>query len=450
MRLEGIDTKSSDFAAMTKTYAMIDAVLGGTEAMRENSTMFLPKMAHESKESYDCRINSAVLANFFADAVRHIGSRPFGIESAQTGVDGIDLENFDENGGAFTSFAIDYFKHAVAYGEAFALCEMPNTQDIATLADFRAAGIRPYASILSNDSIIEYREDNGACTHLRVLTVRQEVVGFKTVSIAQIKVFEAGLITVYEQNADTGEWMLAGEPIATGLDFVPVVRMPLGLRAKGKRPTPPIIDAAYKQVEHLQASVALSNVLHLTAYPMLVGQGMGDGAGVNIETGPNAVLYAPHESRWELLEPAGTSITLLQNRLDSIERELMILCLQPFIPQSGNIAALVGEIQADKANMAVRAWVMVLEEALESILSNIGAWLGLSLTPDVQLDAGFGTGESGMNEVMALIDLWTAQGINRADLIKELQKRDLVSMTTSTKGDEFAAAGAKPATTEGK
>jgi hypothetical protein len=430
----GIDNRAYDFEATVDDYHLVQTLYGGTPAIRKAGKRYLPAHEGEPPVSYKNRLSCAVLSNFFMDALRNISSRPFTRNISIKGADNLYLEDVTRSKVSFAEFSKDAFMAGIGYGECFVVCDFPRTNREVTLAEVREKNIRPFLRLVNPLSIFDYREDDGVCNYFRVATSRCEVSGFKKQTIAQIKVYEPGLISVYEKDTQ-GVWVLVGGiPIETGVPFVPVTRLVLGVELHDRRPVSPMIDCAHKQIEHYQVSVGLRANLDMTAYPMLAGQGMNDPQGP-IPSGPGTVLFAP-AGRWEILEPSGASYTSLQNRVNAIEREIQILGLQPLIPQSGNIAALVGEIQASKAHTAIRAWSLILEEKMEEMLRQMAAWLDSNTEIEVSIDTDFGLSDSTMKEVSQLIAAFTAGAIDSNTLLAELSKRSFLSTLATQGGNE--------------
>lgn len=421
----GIDEYASDFSASRGELNLVGDLMVGTTALRKAAEKYLPYYEGETKKSHDVRVSTAVLKNLYMDALRNISSRPFGRDIVIKGADSLPIDNVTRNGVSFQEFCRSAFMLSIAAGEGFVLCEFPKTGGIKTLEEMRAEKIQPYFTKVNPLSVLDYIEENGQCSLFRVATTRMEIVDFKKGYVDQVTVYRTGQIDVWEKDKDE-KWFLR-ESIETGLNFVPVTRIAIGEEVDGCRPVSPLIDCAYAQIEHYQMGVALRNNLDMTAYPMLAGQGLA-ASGESVPTGPGAVLYTgSHDGRWELLEPNGASYKSLQERLNAIEREIMILGLQPLLPQAGNIAALVGEIQASKAHAAIKAWSITLEERMEQMLMQMSAWLDINNDIEVSIDTDFGLSESAMSEVSQLLVAFKEGAIDSNSLLSELTKRNFVN-----------------------
>src|SRR5262245_26619535 len=74
---DNVDTLSCAYARMAKAWELIDALLGGTDAMRLGATKWLPKESRESDTAYGCRLKRSFLFNGLKEAIEKIAAKPF-------------------------------------------------------------------------------------------------------------------------------------------------------------------------------------------------------------------------------------------------------------------------------------------------------------------------------------------------------------------------------------
>ncbi|HET9159665.1 MAG TPA: hypothetical protein VFN88_03565, partial [Caulobacteraceae bacterium] len=70
-------TPSSDYMAMAPYWAMVDAILGGKNALEAAGQTYLPKMPKESLANYQRRLEGSPFTNIYADIVANLASKPF-------------------------------------------------------------------------------------------------------------------------------------------------------------------------------------------------------------------------------------------------------------------------------------------------------------------------------------------------------------------------------------
>ena len=118
-------------------------------------------------------------------------------------------------------------------------------------------------------------------------------------------------------------------PYTLDLDHIPAIPVMFG-RRKGQtwQVEPPLQDAAYLQIELYREENNLKHIADLTAFPMLAANGMEPMRGKNGEpikavVGPNTVLYGAGVlgeqggGSWAYIEPSGTSLRFLEDRIES-------------------------------------------------------------------------------------------------------------------------------------
>ena len=69
--------KNAAYIAKQADWTMVEALMGGTRAMRAAGQIFLPQEANESGEAYKNRLKRSFLFNAFEKTVRTYASKPF-------------------------------------------------------------------------------------------------------------------------------------------------------------------------------------------------------------------------------------------------------------------------------------------------------------------------------------------------------------------------------------
>ncbi len=292
----------------------------------------------------------------------------------------------------------------------------------ATLADERAAGVRPFwVQIQATDMLACYSAPiagKEAFVYARIREITTELDGDDEVTVTRVRILvrdpitdeETGNITGYaparfelwEQGRDDSKvWrQVDAGPISIGeIALVPL----LTGRRKGRswQVLPPLKDVAELQVEHYQAETNLKMAKELTAFPMLTGNGvtppteryerddgtMGERA-VQVPVGPAAVLYAPmsadgNHGEWKYIEPGAQSLKFLSDEVDKIEAQMREIGRMPMTAGTSGITQIAAALQSQKANSAVQAWAWLLKDALEKAFKFTAMWLNESVEPTV-------------------------------------------------------------------
>src|SRR5829696_69212 len=138
---------------MADTWALPRALMGGTRAMREAGTTYLPQEPAESDNAYAIRKARSTLFGGYRKTVRDmtgkVFARPISLGKDFPAKFVPYVENIDLAGRHLNVLAMHVFEDALQAGIGHILVDMPPpvTRDdgrAPTLADEYAAGLRPY------------------------------------------------------------------------------------------------------------------------------------------------------------------------------------------------------------------------------------------------------------------------------------------------------------------
>ena len=458
---------SGDYAAMAPFWNMVDAILGGSQTMRDAREAYLPTFPNESKPDYNIRVANAKFTNIYADIVNSLASKPFSEECTLDDEASDKLkklsEDIDGRGNNLHVFAADVFFHGVNYAIDWILIDhvkaVPNT-DGRPLSQEQEdeQGLRPYwvhvpakrmlavyTGVVANQEVI---------VHARMEENVTERVGYQELLYRQVRVFNrepifqdlptgGRKIVGYEpatyqlwREAD-GSWNIQESGKVT-IGIIPIVPFVTG-RRKGAswQFVPPMQDAAYLQVEHYQQESGLKHIKTLTAFPMLAGNGVNppkDPAGnpLPVPVGPQAVLYAPphvetgNHGEWKIIQPEPGCLKFLAEDVANTEAQLRELGRQPLTATAG-ITVVVAGLASQKASSAVQAWALGLKDALEQAYKITCMWLKLNEEPIVKVFTDFAIDPNDEKGPTFLMEMRKNGDLSRETLWEEAQRRNTLS-----------------------
>ena len=374
---------SAEIAQMALAWDLIAALMGGTAAMRQAGEKYLPKAPAESDDAYKYRRSVSTLYGAYRRTVETMASRPFS-EPIQLGEDipaGLlpYLEDTDLEGRDLQSFAHGVFQTALAYGLSHILVEFPRTPAVATLADEKAVGARPYLVNLDPRNIIGWRAERIAgvttLTMLRLMEQITEAAGaWGTQTVSQVRVLERTRWSTYRQNGQK-EWVFFEEgPVTIGV--IPLATIYTG-RDDFLTAVPPLLPLAYLNVEHWQSASDQQNILHVARVPILFASGFGAdalkiGAGAAVTNDdPSAKLgYVEHSGA--AIEAGRQSLLDLEERMGSLGAELLVSDPAAAAQTATKVATDVAE-----QTSALAAMVNNLEDSIAQALGFMARWAGL-------------------------------------------------------------------------
>lgn len=456
------DTPSSDYEAMRPYWLKVATILAGADAMRAAGETYLPRFASESDLDYEARRLGAKFTNLFDELTSGLADKPFAekvsLDEASVPARAVAFaEDIDGRGNNLHVFAGTVFRSAIHYAVTWILIDYAKAKAGASLAEERAAGVRPYWIHVPALSLLAVYADtiNGKeqFTHVRIAEVSKVRDGFDEVCRKRVRIFdrapildEAGQVIGYAKptfqlweqatGKETG-WKLIDEGNLS-IDIIPLVPFITGQREGASWVfKPPMLALADAQIEHYQAETGLKDIKGLTAYPMLAANGvqpaMEGGQVVPVPVGPRQVMYAPpigengQHGEWKFIEPQATSLQFLASDVKTIEQQMRELGRQPLSAQTGNLTVVTTAFAAEKGNSAVKAWALGLKDALEQAWVITAAWLKESAKPVVSVFTDFDTGADDAADVDLLKDMRRNKDISGETYRAEAKRRGVLS-----------------------
>lgn len=435
-----VATPSSAYLRMLPRWKMIDALLGGTEAMREAGESYLPRYEAESAKNYQVRLARATLFNMTEQTLNTLSGKPFETQIV-LGEDVPEpvvalMEDVDQQGNNLQSFCRAWFREAWAKGFSHALIEhaTPEPREDGTprtLADDRADGLRPYWVNISPEAIIaaysQFLHGKEMLTHVRIMETCVERRDWEEVTVTRVRVLEPGKWELWaprESGKDDGEWIIEAEG-TTGLSYIPLVTFYTSKRTGLMECKPPLTDLAHLNVAHWQSGSDQRNVLTVSRFPILAGAGVP--ADYEIKVGPNNFLTTEAaEGKWYYVEHTGAAITAGQTDLESLENQMATYGAEYLRKKSGTETATGRALDSAEAVSYLGATVMDFQDAVELALQYTADWLGLEEGGSVVLNHDLGLTEGDAAELDALLKMRAQRDISRKALLSAMRDRKVL------------------------
>lgn len=452
-----MEKRSTESALMLPYWNKAEAFVGGLDAVKASREKYLPRFPKEKQDNYDYRLSLAKLTNVFGDIVENLSSKPFEKEIKLVEDDNKNVpdeliefvENVDGAGNNVTVFSGNTFYNGITYAVDWIFIDYPERDEtIRSKADQKKAGVRPFWSHVFGRNILD--------TDHKMFGRDEKLIYIKIFEPGKpdhIREFfrdDFGVVTfkLWEKsdkptNGKT-QYILIKEDTLT-IDEIPLVPFASG-RREGRTSyyTQPMKAALDLQENLYRNESGLEYTKTLAAYPLLTGNGVNppknaDGTPKEIQTGPGTVLFAPmdgngNHGQWDILEPSAQSMDFLQKDIEKTILQLRELGRQPLTAQSGNLTVITTAVAAGKATSAVRAWALLLKDALENAMVITCKWL--NITPE-QYDPTiyvFSEWQDGFDDDTKLqsLDADRDRGdISRETLLEEKRRRGVYS-------DEFS------------
>jgi hypothetical protein len=412
-------------------------LMGGTRAMRRAETKYLPKEEAESQLAYTVRLIRTTLFNAFAKTVGDMTGKVFQKEIQLADSVPAEIvafaEDIDLTGRHINVFARDVFYDGLQAGGCYILVDLPPSVQRAdgapaTLADEKAAGLRPFLVDIPVENLIGWKSTfiDGAetLTQVRIKECVTEPDGeFGEKEVEQIKVLEPGRWTTYRKVGQSGDW----QPYASGTSRLPKITLvPFYTERTGFMTfKPPLEKLADLNAAHWHSQSDQRNILHVARVPILFGAGFNTDE--KIVVGANSMTVSSNvNAKLTYTEHSGAAISAGDKDLENLERQMEAMGLQLLVSKKSGAQSATGEIRDDsKENSPLAMMARSLEDAIEQALGYMAEYLGLGEDKggEVEVNKDFGVA-SMRGDLQQLIIARQAGDISRETLWDEMVRRD--------------------------
>jgi hypothetical protein len=396
-----ISTPSTAYYNQQDRLDLINTLLGGTKAMLDAGTKYLPQEPKEGNENYNVRLQRTVLFNGFGRTVSYltgqIFSKPVTLkddvpkEIRGTKTESGYQEDIDLRGNNIDTFLSRVFATGISDGVTCILVDHPPTPVTKpTVAEAKAAGLRPYWVHVPTSSIIGWKSKriNGkeVFTQVRIKEVVEKddpENQYLTKEVNRIRLLEPGRYEVWEEQDDvkkdnTARWEIVESGEMSIKEFIPLAVFMPGERFTALTAKPPLEDLAYLNLAHWQSTSDQNNILHFTRLPILFGKKITDANKLSqIELGPNRMIHSDSvESDLKYVEHQGASIEAGHANLVDLETKMALFGLQLLMPNTGNVTATERALSSGESDSTLRGWALEFNDFVEQTLLYTAMYLG--------------------------------------------------------------------------
>lgn len=449
-------TPSLAHREMAPRWDKINSLLGGTEAMREAGTKYLPQHFREFDDDYNERLECSILFNVFELTVDALSGKPFTeplvLEDDVPEVIRTDYaEDIDLQGNHIDQFSAMVFRDGLSKGLTHILVDTPAIEpgQTRTLADERSAGIRPYMvhvqpeNVLAADAIrIEGRE---VLTHVRLYEAETERLGFAEVVVEYIRVFDLAVaddgklfvqMTRYKKEkrkrGGKPQWVPQGT-VDTDHDHIPLHTF-YANRKSFMTSKPPLMDLADMNILHWQSFSDQINVLKVARFPILAASGVEDDGQSETTLGPRNVLHleAP-ESRYYYVEHQGAAIEAGRKSLEELVDQMALYGATLLRRRPDRETATSRSIEEKEQTAPLQKMALAFKDTLENALKTMANLIGQEDGGSVKIHTDFGFDGGDVVDLQTLQVAYKDFAISRETFQRELVRRGILS-------EEFDAA----------
>ncbi|MES2973375.1 MAG: DUF4055 domain-containing protein [Pseudomonadota bacterium] len=428
-----VQDQSPAVLAMAAAWPIVNALLGGTMAMRAAGASLLPKWPNEEQKSYEARLATATLFPAFPRTVGVMVGKP--TSKQLTLGDDVPpkvaelMDDVDRQGSSLHAFVIQLLFEVMGPGIAGVLVDHPPAVGIVTVADERKAALRPYAVLIRHDQVLGWKSETvdgiERLTQLRIAEAREVDDGeYGTKAIRRVRVLRRGSYEVWEEAADKSAYIRVDEGKTTVQDipYVPFYGKKKGFMVGA----PPLLDVAYLNVKHWQSQSDQDTIMHVARVPILALMGIEDDKEITVGSG--SAIKLPQGGDAKYVEHTGKAIEAGAASLEALEQQMIqagaeLLVMKPGPQKTATQAS--GDAEANKSDL--QRIVESTEDGLDRVLQLFGDWIGEKQAGHVSLFKDFGVGNLSDASAQLVLDMRNSGLISKKTALLEQQRRGVLS-----------------------
>jgi hypothetical protein len=414
---------SSDWDAMMLDLDLIHDLMGGTRQMRQAGLKWLPREQAESWEAWRLRLNRTVLFNGLSRTIQAMAGHALCGEVRLDRADEKIVEicrNIDGQGLSLSGLAMGMIQLLLRDGTAHLVVDQPEQ------------GGRPYVVLVEAAEVIGRRKcgTRGQVDQVRIRQmVDQAKEDFTTVRIEQVRVFEDGGFSLWQQHDN--KWVVAKSG-SMGIDQIPVVTVEVGTPIRGVI-KPPLMDLAWLNLAHWQSSSDQRHILHIARVPILFSRGMGHLDGP-MDIGPNRLIIADDPSAdIKFVEHSGAAIAAGRQDLIDLEEKMAVMGLDLMAIRPGHPTATGKIIDQAHYNATLQSVIDSLKDGLNEMLRLVALWLDIpeSKVGEVVLPESSSVLAAAASDAEFLLKARQSGDLSRDEFLHEIERRGLFTPSSS-------------------
>jgi len=420
-----VDSPNTAWVNMQPHWSLLEALQGGTYAIRKGHRRYLPQEPREQDSSYDVRLQRSVCSPFTTRIERMLAGmltrKPVRLDDVTDQIReqlfDVDLQNND-----LQSWLYNTSRICIRYGHVGVLVDAPKSGDNG----------RPYWIQYSPRDILGWRYESTdgqqKLTQLRLsekILVPDGLYGEKQVE--QVRVLTPGAFEIFQKD-QKGDFRVVDEG-TTSLSEIPF-SVAYSNRTGVLESFPPLADIAELNLQHYQVQSDLSNQLHISAVPLLCLFGF-PAAAEEISAGPGEAFALPTDARGEYLEPSGNSYDAQFRRLDQIVSQINELGLAAVM--GAKLSAETAEskrIDRSQGDSTMMVLAQQMQDMIDNCLRFHADFMQESQAGSSLVNRDFMGARLEPQEIQALLQLYTAGTVTQETLLLQLEAGEVL-------GDDF-------------
>jgi hypothetical protein len=427
--------RSGASLAMLSVWPPIDICVGGTRAVRANSTDIIPREPREDDDAYKRRIFHAVMPPFLLRLARQAAGT---ILRKGIHLEGGDQTFWDDwaedctgDGTPLNEFARRMLVDALLYGHTCAVVDYPGSKkdQPRTLADERAMKDRkPYLVPVHPRHILGWRTTGnrmqGELSQVRYLETVVEPSGrFGETAIEQVRVLTPGKWEVWRKTESAG-WALHTTD-TTSLDTIPLHTV-YSNRIATLLSRPPLLEVANLNISYCQRFTDYHHSIHVGAMPVMVLKGFDPDGNNDLGLSVNTAILLPPDGDGYLVEPTAAAYDAQLKCLQTMEDQISNLGISTLARQNiTNAAAESKRLDRVDSDSIMSIISEDLSRAIAAMLQDAAAYAGVE-PPEVTIPKDYENRLLDGNQITAMLQLQMQNQVSQETLLRILQEGEVL------------------------
>lgn len=412
---------------MHPRWELIEALAGGTIAMQQARTKWLPQEPRESDDAYLRRLGRSICPPYLTRLESMLSGmltrKPVRLEDAP---DVIEEHLFDVNyqGDDLQAWLGHAARQLIRYGHIGVLVDVGRGDD-------GSATDRPYWVTYTPRDILDWRYAiRGGTRQLVQLRLYERVEvpygDWGVQVVEQVRVLEPGRFRLYARQPSKGaDWDLVDEGETT-LPYIPFA-VAYANRVGDLESTPPLEEVAWLNLSAYRCGSDQANLLHVSAIPRQFLYGVPHEL-EELEAGPEAATALPSDARVEFVEPAGASFEARFKQLDRIEQQISQLGLAAILGQKASAETAASKaIDRSQGDASLMVVAMQLQDMLDNLIRFHADFLNIPANGRSVINTDFVSQKLEPGYIAELAKLRIGGEITQETLLRELAAGEVFS-----------------------
>lgn len=417
---------------MQETLLRMRDVYGGNKTLREAGTKYLPMFLEEENKEYRARIKTLTIPNYLKEAIGGYVGRIFAKPTTPGDDFDDDMKVWWEDLDRIGSKADVFFRNVVTAGIRDGICwvlvDMPRST-ATNLREEREQNIRPYCRKYDAlDVLFVEADEMGRIVDFRVRESRYQTVDYVQREVKIVRRYTPGKCEIYNESTGEVQEFQISFPAERGVPVVPyIAASDVGT---GYYVESPMLDLADLSIRLWNSQAEQDNCLHIARCPILFARGWRPTTENQNIVVTSMHAYCSDEANASLqwVEHSGSALNTGKDDIETLKREIQAVGLKPLLNTDGG-SRTATEVESDEAratsplrNMADNA-----QDMIENVLKYMAIWSGKEDGPSIALNSNFELAAYDANAITTLISMKGEGLVTKQTILKEAQRRGLIS-----------------------